>query len=51
MVEASTVMVMLVEGWQKEVATSNTCLQTPLWHIEAGIVATWLQILPVVESR
>ena len=26
---ASTLIVMLVEGWQKEENTSNVCVQTP----------------------
>ena len=50
---ADTMMVMLVDGWQKEEDTLNTCLHTsgPLVTQDAeGIVAICPQILPVLES-
>ena len=48
---AITVIVISVEGWQNEEDTSNVCLHTPLSeHDVMGMVVTWLQMLPVLES-
>ena len=49
MFEANTFMTISVEGKQDDVVMSNSCMHTPLLHLEAGIVYE-PQTSPLVEE-
>ena len=48
--DANICMLTSVDGKQDDVVTSNSCMHTPLLHLEAGIVSE-PQVIPLVEAE